>query len=941
MKITKLFRALVFIATAVGITGTSFGYTPAYTKVDHRGLIEMPGVIKGNDKSWWGAANLVAFGPGWAYSAQDYAAKNGKKTAIVDEDNKVIGVSFTADMNAGSSKLKIYQEFTDASVGGKQQMRVLWRIKSADGKPMKLESAFIRIPVAMYDFVGQQVTDATGNSYTFPKDFSEEYLPWGLNTSRVVATGKDIKLEICMEKGSLALVDGRKQNSPGYEFRVVFPNTKNSAESEVEFIIGGFFAKSQKKSSGKLDFQAPKPPVVMKPNSNWVPFNYTCNVKPGTILDFSNTGAQRHTPAGKYGRVIVGPDGRYTFENNPTMHQRFVGANLCFDANFLTKEEADRLVADFVRMGYNTVRFHHTDVIMMEGQWGHDYWNKKTRGVIDRDQLDKIDYLFAKMKAAGIYVTIDLYQMGAMGMIEGVPKQVHTAIKALVPIHQPAFEVWFTSAMEWLNHVNPYTGLAWKDDPALFTICPINEDAIASVWWSAKDMYNAAFEEWKKTNATEGRNENQLRAQFLTEVKVKSNRQIKERFEAEGVKILLSGSNWWDTMAQTFEREQLDVVDNHQYCDHYHNHGSFPVRMNNRSSFDEGGNDFNYMTPLMKTPTRYFGKPMIITEYNFCPPNEWRLEGGALVGAYASLQNWDAMYRFAWSHSKKALFEQMPMEGFDIRRDPVGHITERQIVLMYGRGDVAPAKNRYVYGVTMEEATEQGVGDMWGKGLFPGKFANLCCVSQIGSQVIEGDQPIQGQFTAVVGKTRPSDQVLAGNKFMPLSEITVSGAKGEVVSDTGEIAINKSRKYIRIDTERTDCIVARKGAKLGAGALRISDNTCYCSVSASSMDGKSIEESSSLLLFHITDVVNSNMEFVDGSRTQLKKWGKLPYLARVGSVNVILNSNVIGMKLYALNSAGERIREVPCRYSKEKGGYMFKLSITPDQEASMMYELTK
>ena len=47
------------------------------------------------------------------------------------------------------------------------------------------------------------------------------------------------------------------------------------------------------------------------------------------------------------------------------------------------------------------------------------------------------------------------------------------------------------------------------------------------------------------------------------------------------------------------------------------------------------------------------------------------------------------------------------------------------------------------------------------------------------------------------------------------------------------------------------------------------------------------------------------------------------------------------MKLYALNSAGERIREVPCRYSKEKGGYMFNLSITPDQEASMMYELTK
>ncbi len=940
MKREKFLRSLLLLVITIGITNTALGYTPAYTKVDHRGLIEMPGVIKSNDKSWWGAANLVAFGPGWSYSAQDYAAKNGKKEAIVDNDNKVIGVTFSANMNAGSSKINIYQEFRDTSVDGKQQMKVLWRIKSADGKPMKLESAFVVIPFAIYDFSGQKISDALGNTFTFPAEFSSEYLAHNLNQSAISAVGKSIKLDLGIQKGQLAIFDGRGQKNPGYQFRINFPNTKDSTESEVEFVIGGYFAKSQKKGNGKIDFQAPKPPTIMKANNNWVPFNYTIGVKPGTILDLSNTGAQKHIPAGKYGRVIVGPDGRYAFEKNPTLRQRFVGANLCFDANFLTKEEADRVVADFVRMGYNTVRFHHTDVIMMEGQWGHDYWNKKTRGVIDKNQLDKIDYLFAKMKEAGIYVTIDLYQMGAMGMIDGVDKQVHTAIKALVPIHQPAFEVWFKSAMEWLNHVNPYTGIAWKDDPALFTICPINEDAIASVWWEAKDKYNAAFEEWKKTNATEGRNENQLRAQFLTEVKVKSNKQIKQRLEAAGVKTLLSGSNWWDTMAQTFEREALDVVDNHQYCDHYHT--THPTtKMNNRSTFEEGGNSFNYMTPLMKTPTRYFGKPMMITEYNFCAPNEWRLEAGAMVGAYASLQNWDAMYRFAWSHAKKALFEQLPISGFDICRDPVGMLTERQIVLMYGRGDVAAANNKYVYGVTMNEATQQGVGDMWGKGLFPSKFVNLCAMSQIGSQVIEGGQPIKGKFTAVVGKTKPSDEVLAGNKFLPLDEITVTAGKGEVVSDTNEIKINKSKKYIRIDTDKTDCIVARKDAKLSAGALSIADNTCYCSVSASSMDGKSIENSSKLLIFHITDVVNSNMEFNNPSRTEMKKTGTLPYLARVGSVKAKIKSNVPNMKLYALNSAGERIRRVPCKYSEEEGAYMFKLAVSTDEEASMIYELSK
>ena len=45
-----------------------------------------------------------------------------------------------------------------------------------------------------------------------------------------------------------------------------------------------------------------------------------------------------------------------------TLRPDKLGGNLCFDANFLTKEQADRAVRDFTARGWNAIRFHHIDV---------------------------------------------------------------------------------------------------------------------------------------------------------------------------------------------------------------------------------------------------------------------------------------------------------------------------------------------------------------------------------------------------------------------------------------------------------------------------------------------------------------------------------------------------------------------------------------------------
>jgi hypothetical protein len=578
---------------------------PAAIRIDHRGLIEIPGVLSMSSGQEWGAANLVVFGPSWGYSAQDYALKNVQRTG---KDNDL---TITGDLEVPGTAVKVRE--TTQSVkrqDGRAALRVTWTLEAAqEGKPLNLQQAYVFFPLAVKGFGGTELTSDDGSALVLPVDYAEEHLKFPRNATSVTVRNPNASLTLEAKDLNLAVVDGRSQKADRYELRLEFKGTKDATSATIAFdVVAGFV------------------PFRVQAGADWVPFPFSRTVAPGSILDFSVL-HKDDAPAGKYGRIVVGKDGHYTFEADPSRRVRLVGANLCFTANFVEPSLADDVAATFRRMGYNTVRFHHTDVTMMKGGW--DAWNAIEPSEIDPVQLDKLDYLFAAMKKAGMYVTIDLYAMGSYGRtIAGIDKGVRGEIKGLVPIHEPAFDAWGELAMRWLDHVNPYTGLAWKDDPALVAICPLNEDSIASAWWNAKDLYEAKFAEWKKDKTGSARTDKQLMAQFLAETKVASNRKIAQFLRAHGVKAHFSGSNWWDTMAQTFERDALDVVDNHQYADHPDGRG-LPVKYNQKCTLKEGNP--TYMVPTMKAPSRIFGKPFVITEYNFCAPNIHRLEGGAMM----------------------------------------------------------------------------------------------------------------------------------------------------------------------------------------------------------------------------------------------------------------------------------------------------------------------
>jgi hypothetical protein len=135
------------------------------------------------------------------------------------------------------------------------------------------------------------------------------------------------------------------------------------------------------------------------------------------------------------------------------------------------KKLVDEDMAHFARMGWNALRISF---------WG-DWENTDRAGnLIANEHLDLLDYLIAKARARGIYMLLspittysaewpDSMQFtGSLGFANHFRKsELGTKDSAI------AAQVNYVKQI--LNHVNPYSGLAYKDDPAIPFVEPINE----------------------------------------------------------------------------------------------------------------------------------------------------------------------------------------------------------------------------------------------------------------------------------------------------------------------------------------------------------------------------------------------------------------------------------------------------------------------------------
>ncbi|NMC21233.1 MAG: hypothetical protein GYA33_12535 [Thermogutta sp.] len=202
-------------------------------------------------------------------------------------------------------------------------------------------------------------------------------------------------------------------------------------------------------------------------------FPFVVGYEPGDTI--TNLGGMLDKPAGKHGFVRA-ENGHFATDAGRV---RFWATNLCFEACFPAKEEAERLAPRLASLGINCVRMHHMDN-------RHIWGNSPNKLTIDPEMLDKLDYLIFQLKQHGIYTNLNLHVSREFGPAEGFPdvEGLPNYDKGLDNFEPRMIEYQRKYARDLLTHVNPYTGKAYVDEPAVAMIEINNE--------------NAAFDEYRK-----------------------------------------------------------------------------------------------------------------------------------------------------------------------------------------------------------------------------------------------------------------------------------------------------------------------------------------------------------------------------------------------------------------------------------------------------------
>ena len=641
---------------------------------------------------------------------------------------------------------------------------------------------------------------------------------------------------------------------------------------------------------------APLPPegelVIRQDDPACLPIEYVWGTQKDSPLDFS---AMNDAPAGKYGFVRASGE-EFSFENAPAKRIRFAGTNLVYHACFPEKEVAEKIADELARTGCNLVRIHLNDEMMIKK-------DAVTSLEIDPEKLDRMEYLVAKLKERGIYITLDLYGNRCFRAGDGAElfaEPAPMAMKYVYLLRYDAMENLKEFSYRWLTHVNPYTGLAWNREPALAFINLLNEDDAESVWRRSKKFSRLFIEAWKR-EAPAAADFDPAKPpvefwQFLNRLQQRRIAELWSFVKNElKLKVLVTSHNSGFRPGVTRLRENFDLVDNHQYYAHprYSAHYSFPWKFGQRSNLST-------MTPYPAWifPTRIYGKPFVISEYHHCFPNVFRTEGGPVLAAYASLQNYAGLVHYRWASDSglREINDPFRLGAFAGSTDPIALFSNRIISLIFRRGLVAPAKERFAITVPqdLDAATTMNYNDRH-------RMLGIYC--QIGSGTPE------------TGTLSDKDSREIYNKAQ---------REGKIISSTGEIMLDSRRQTFIINAPAVWSGVLSQGS-LSTPWGELSGVNTPTSVTLIAMDEKPVRESVELLLFHLTDVTNSDIRFTNGSMREVLHLGRLPLLLKRGKVQLKLNGTK-ELKIEALGCDGRVLGTVPVQ--TDQNGLTMKLDNT-------------
>ena len=656
-------------------------------------------------------------------------------------------------------------------------------------------------------------------------------------------------------------------------------------------------------------------------------------------------------PAGKHGFLKVQGE-KFVFEDGTPGY--FWGVCLNSAACFPPHDHAEKLARRLAMFGVNMVRLHQ-----MDADFAAPNLFQFSRGVrlsgtrkLDPQSLDRVDYLIHCLKREGIYIYMDFHNIRTFRAEDGVENatKLYSGGSVFAMVDPRMIELQKEMVTMLLEHKNPYTGLAYKDEPASAMADVINEHTLFAKGTMAEPYesnFREGFRAWLAAQGIE--KDVDSMAMFgndvdadLVNYKIEKEKAywgtMRDHMISVGAKFPITGSNFIMHSGFFASQGEMDFRDNHMYFHRFFEDtgttwGVDSKKMEHFSLTERGDCGF---TKLMHM--RSLDKPFVVSEWNMTWPNQYRAEGALVYSAVCALQGASAtgIHTYSYSNVQRdgaimgkettaAGLAGIPYrEGiFACWNDPAMMGMFYHAALIMRRRDVAEAQKRIAVVADPTRGLERAdflktaepplnwYLDKRFDRMAPCYYA-LAEISKVGT-CLEVPEDVDQVFTE---PQWPFD----------VAQTT------EVRSDTGELYRSWKDNYGWIDTERTKCTYGflGKNTAIKLKDVEIDCETDFAVIAMSSLSDAPICHSENILLTTGGRARNKNSVF-DGD--YMLEWGEAPAEVEVIRATIKIKTDVPNLKVLSITPEGMHQATIP---SEWKDGV---LSFTVGDKWGSMYYL--
>ena len=624
---------------------------------------------------------------------------------------------------------------------------------------------------------------------------------------------------------------------------------------------------------------------------------------------------------------------------------RFWGVNFNGGACFPDKEYAPKVARRLAQAGCNLVRFHQLDA-----EWDTPNLFSFTKGprvtttrVLDQRSLDALDYLVYCLKEEGIYCYLDMMTYRKFKEGDNVPQceLLSDSAKPWSITSPRLIELQKEFCTQLWCHYNPYTRLAYKDDPVFVMTEITNECDLFLDRASEKADYEPPtyyinefrqmFRNWLESRGMDYDwescalyTDDAPMLAFKMDLTKSYYRQMYDHMRAIGVKVPIAGTNWTRCDGFIKTHEDMDFTDSHHYF--YDWRWGNTERICANKSITASAFAFPALSRM-----KLANKPFFVSEWDMPWPNSYRAEGPVYYAAVGALQNWTGFAIHTYAYTSR--LDKMDVLGRELS-SPVGGVPYREGIfsvwndpakfglfyhaaLITRRCDVSPAKKKVAAWST--DLTK--VGQTAAKGLLE--------QHQVATTF---DQALPAGFQEAV----PADQEYP------------HPTPGRIVSDTGELWRDPGRQIGAVDTPRTKIVYGRLGLagnvssiqKRAVQGVALDGMTVVCRtdfavIALSSLSDAPIERADNMLLSAIGRARNTDPVF-DGEK--MLEVGRPPIMAEVIQAKISVKTELGDrLKVWGVNAEGFYAGKLPTTY--ENGELTF--TIGDEQNPACYYLIVK